>query len=311
MRGPLLVLLICLVPCADALAAEAAATDPKPVQFVDKSYISLPKSVGIYSLEKVDYDAGEFAAGINSEYAVRGAPDSLSINLYVFPQGEANEAEITENQMAEVEKVIRMRKSYSDVVASPRTSITVEAPPPSLPGVNKRSIPIVVGNPTRIPLEEARKRAKDAPTIDQAMAAARAPTQSIGRRQMFSLKHEGKPMRSAAVQFHRQLFNIKLRISVPESAITQDEFVQLVDSAARALVPKVDIRNVGKCGEAVVFMQESGDKELDAEANARALFGGQGRLLRDNCALADAALEELPVDGYERVEIVYPPGTWE
>ena len=289
-------------------AGQAAPLSAK--QFIDRTYISLPESVGDYSLARVGYDPGQFAAGVSGAYALKGAPEPFTITLFVYPQGRSEEKAAVEAQMAEVEDAIRQRDDYSKIEAGPRTPFVVDAPKPSaLPNEkNGRKQRILTMEPVKITAEAATD--DDGPSLVELLKEASPPLQSTGLRQGFSFDHKGESVRSAGFVFYRNLYNIKLRISAPSTAMDQAAFDKLADATARALVPKVDIRNFGQCGQMLVGTQDSGDKARDARVFARNMLREQGRVERENCADSEGPTPD-PVDaGYDRREIVYPDGIW-
>lgn len=290
-------------------AGQAAPLTAK--QFIDRTYISLPESVGDYSLARVGYDPAQFAAGVSGAYELKGAPEPFTITLFVYPQGRSAEKAAVESQMAEVEDAIRQRDDYSKIVAGPRAPFVVEAPKPSaLPNEkNGRKQRILTMQPVKVAAETATDDENE-PSLVELLKEASPPPQSTGLRQGFSFDHKGEGVRSAGFVFYRHLYNIKLRISAPSAAMDQATFDKLVDATARALVPKVDIRNFGQCGQMLVGTQDSGDKARDARVFARNMLREQGRVARENCADSEGPTPD-PVDaGYDRREIVFPDGTW-
>ena len=289
-------------------AGQAAPLTAK--QFIDRTYISLPESVGDYSLARVGYDPGQFAAGVSGAYALKGAPEPFTITLFVYPQGRSEEKAAVEAQIAEVEDAIRQQQDYTKIEAGPRTVFVVDAPKPSaLPNEkNGRKQRILTLQPVKVAAEAATD--DDGPSLVELLKEASPPLQSTGLRQGFSFDHKGDSVRSAGFVFYRNLYNIKLRISAPSSAMDQAAFDKLADATARALVPKVDIRNFGQCGQMLVGTQDSGDKARDARVFARNMLREQGRVERENCADSEGPTPD-PVDaGYDRREIVYPEGIW-
>lgn len=293
-------------------ASDTPATVPLvAAQFIDKTYISLPKRAGAYALEKSKYDPERMDAGVHASYLLEDAPGHFTISLYVYPMGRAEEAQVVDAEIDEVEQAIRGRDDYSKIKAGPRTTFVVDAPAPSaLPNdKNGREQRILMTSAVEKPPTDAASAAKE-PSLSEALVDARAPTQSTGRRQGFTYEYKGLPVRSAGLVFYRHLYGIKLRISSPSDAMDQATFDALVDATARALVPKLDIRNFGQCGQMLVEMQASGEKDRDGHASALAILREQGRVARENCAESEGAKPD-PIDGgYERTEMVFPPGAW-
>jgi len=297
--------------CALALPGAAveikqAPTTGRPVQFVDKSFVSFPQAVGDYALYRVDYDPKDVPTGASAAYRLPGTPATISV--YVYPQGAEQEADVVDAQIAGVESVIREEKEYTDVVAGARTNFVVDAPKPML--VEERKAQMIVSAPEKITPEQARQRLEGAPSVAEGLKKSHAPTQSNGRRQRYELAIAGVPAHSAAFVFYRHLFNIKLRISAPAAGMQQADFDTFVDATARALVPKVDIRNFGQCGEPHMPLVQSGDDESDGHLGALAWADAMAKLNYYNCSPSEGDRPEPQLKGYERVEIVYPAGIW-
>lgn len=298
-------------PAAPATPTPAAEAEPLAAkQFIDKTYISLPKSVGAYSLLRLNYDPNELLAGMHAAYELAGAPEGFTISFFVYPQGRGEEKAAVEAQIAEVEDAIRLRQEYTKIEAGPRTVFVVDAPKPSaLPNEkNGRKQRILTMEPVKVAADATPQT--DEPSLVELLKEASPPLQSTGLRQGFRFDNKGLPVRSAGLVFHRNLYNIKLRISAPSAGIDQAKFDALVDATARALVPKVDIRNFGQCGQMLVESQDSGDKARDARVFARNMLREQGRVARENCADSEGPTPDPVDEGYDRVEIVFPPGIW-
>jgi hypothetical protein len=131
---------------------------------------------------------------------------------------------------------------------------------------------------------------------------------SHGFRQAFSFEREGVPMRSLAYVFHRHLFGLKVRITVPAKAMDQQAFEKMADAATRWLVPQIDVQNFGTCGTVEVHHEPPG---VSFEDWAKAeIIRGFTRVQWENCGTTEE--NKLPeLKGRQKVEIVYPAGTWE
>jgi hypothetical protein len=313
MRPILLALLL-------AAAAPSYAKDsPKDErQFIDRSNITVPREVGRYTYDNGDYDPAQWAAGASAHYNFPGEPECLVISVYVYPKGRSTEAEAVAQQAQQVEDAIRQPDSYSMVEAGPRTSFTVDAPARTAEAIAKGpKQQVVFRGPAPKEVEAPVPTAEGAKGEDgvsdallQAIAGMSPPKSSVGSRQAFHFVREGVAMRSAGLVFYRALFNIKLRISAPSDSVSQTDFDAIVDDAARTIVPAIDIRNFGRCGDMVIEMPETIPKGDNGETLAGKLVAEQGRVLRENCAgLEGKDDREVPKD-HVRHTIVYPPGTW-
>ncbi len=286
-------------------------------QFIDKSYVSLPRAAGRYRYGNGSYDPKQWQAGVVGHYDYAGEPPGMVISLYVYPQGRTPEAEAVKLQADDVESAIRQHPSYSSVEAGTRVPFIVELPPPSLApgdGSERKQKVLFTGTPPAraAPDEDSDSKAdgegEDSGALVKALAESAPPSQAHGSRQSFAMVNKGTPMRSAGLVYFRHLFNIKLRISVPVDAMTQAEFDAVVDDAARSLLPAVDVQNFGLCGDMVIALDDAKRKD-DGESTALDLIQEMGRVRRENCAGTEGKPLAAPVDRV-RETIVYPPDTW-
>ena len=80
-------LMLCLL-----VAPLAAAKDEPAKQFVDQTWVQVPKQAGPYALLGTKYDPAQFANGVATRWKAPNAPDSLVIDLFVYPLGQADES---------------------------------------------------------------------------------------------------------------------------------------------------------------------------------------------------------------------------
>jgi len=289
--------------------AEELDLSPKPVQFLDRSVVRVPTSIGKYTLVDTIYDPKHIDNGVSTQWRVAGAPAGLTLTVYAYPLGRAEEKDTVQREIANVATVVQIGESrglYVDAVAGERVPFVV---------VRGVSMPIRKDEAAPGPFDPAPKseaRPEPDPKADPVAKLWadnwRTPN-SHGVRQAFSFKRGGEPMRSLAYVFHRHLFGFKVRISVPASAMEQDAFEKLADTATRWLVPQIDVRNFGTCGNVVVSDADFGtDESLMEQRVQAALIRGFTRTAWENCAPSPTAAPEPK--GVKKIEIVYPAGTW-
>ena len=291
-------------------AALAAGAGAPAVQFIDKSYVSLPKALGAYTLQRLDYTNKHPEVGATGHYSARNAPAKLTLSVSVYPEGRAEEAVAVEQQLGTAQAVINAQADFTEVKPGASSALDVAAPAPTLTSKAGYKQPILIGRPTKVDPKEAAARAAREPSLEQTLKTEMTmPALSHGRRQDYAYLDKGTPMRAAVITFYRQLYDIKVRVAVPAADMPQADFDAFVTTAAKTLVPKVDIRNFGACGSPTIFSQDSGDEKRDKEAGTRTLIRAKAQALRDNCAQSELA-PEPPIAGYERAEIVFPAGAW-
>lgn len=307
------VALACLFACAfPAQAGDAPAT---PSQFLDKSLVTIPKNAGNYSLLESQYDPAAFNLGISTSWRVAGAPDSLTVSLYVYPIGRGAESDVVLHEIADVEAAVReaLRQGlYSDLVVGDRQSFLVVAREATIldDGKEKGGEPPAAFDPT--PKEEPVLEPSDkSDPLLAAIASSMASPNSHGQRQAFRFSRNGVARRSLGYVFYRHLFGFKVRVSAPEQDLDQAAFEAVADAAVRNLVPRIDVINFGSCGTITL---PAGDKKADKDAASQTMAGamihGMARIKAENCANSAGDRPHLAPADSERTEIVYPPGTW-
>lgn len=297
-----------------APAAYAADAPAKPrQQFLEKSHVEYPTSLGPYSIVRESYDPSHFSSGVTTEYSIEGVTANVRLNVFIYPHGRADEEAAIASAVAELEASVldaQAQKLYSEVNLGERTHFAVVAPESSiLSKTGERARPIVR---TEAPKELVAEvvAGKQSDPILQAIAENVPSGLSRGRRQSFGFTREGVRMRSLGYVFYRNLFFFKVRLTAPESAIGEAEFRALGDAAARTLVPAMDVQNFGDCGTITFNPRETGDKEADAQAGGDELIRGMSRIKRENCANDEGRKPTEAAEGFNRQVIVYPAGTW-
>lgn len=288
-----------------SVALPAVSADPAPAQFLDSSVISFPGVVGDYTLGDVLYDPAAWQWGATSKWAVNGAPAALLLSVFVYPLGRMDEQAAVTRQLDDIEQQLQAavaQGTYSDVVAGERAPFEVVRPASALArddGEEERDIDVVPKPALAI------EPADGTDPFLAALAEVGASTTSRGQRQSYTFKLRGTPVRSLGYVFYRHLFAFKVRVTAPEDSMDQATFEALADTAARNLVPRIQVVNYGQCGEITIAPTEgkTGD-------GAVALIRGVARVQAENCASSPAAAPHKPARGVRQVEIVYPEGTW-
>lgn len=315
MRPLAIVLALLLSP---ALSAKEPKDAPA-VQFIDQTWVDVPKQAGPFALLGTRYDAENVAYGVATHWRPEGAPESLTLDVFVYPLGEADEAAAAARSMDEVDGGIAeyaKRGVYAKVQSGPRTPFTIVRPAAALDDEKKDKQAPFDPMPREDLVAEPSDQAAGDPMM-QALAETMRTTNNHGLRESFTLEVQGTPQRSAAFTFYRNLYLFKLRISVPAADMAQEDFDRVADDAARHIVPRIRVMNFGTCGNLTISVPPDGEKrkqskaEKDREASegAAQLIRGMGRLQRDNCATSPGKAGG-PESGHERTVIRYPADTW-
>jgi hypothetical protein len=283
-------------------SAPAAAKPPQPGQFLDKSIVTLPGSTGDYRLADLRYEPERWMQGVFSQWVVNAAPRELRLTLFVHPMGRTPEQNAIAIQTAEIEHFMGeavKQGLYTDLVVGESEPFVVVARGPSLLGRHSEA-------GAAIPEPEP---AIAADAGSGALAAALPSPNTHGQRLSFAFAEKGVPMRSFDYVFYRHLFAFKLRVAAPVDSMDEMMFAALADTAARKLVPRVEVRNYGQCGNPALPAAGAHGK-TDAKASGQQQFLAMARIRADNCAVEDDAKPADETHGERRVEIVYPPDTW-
>jgi hypothetical protein len=155
------------------------------------------------------------------------------------------------------------------------------------------------------------KPADESDPLAATIAAAMPSPNSHGIRQSFRFSQDDVPMRSLAYVFHRHLYGFKVRISTPADSMDDATFTALADTATRNLVPRIDVLNIGRCGEiSLSEAAEDADSEAASQEMARQMIVGLARVRAANCAADEGDSPREEAGGTRRIELVFPPDTW-
>jgi len=307
MRLILCLALLVLAPIAPA----ATKSDSASSQFIDKSIVTYPTSLGHYSLVKASYDPADVPNGVSLDYDVADAPHELQFNIYVYPLGRVDTAKAVTGAMVEMTgeiHTLEQQKIYADLKFDDAVEFDVAVPPSSILKTDEKED---AASP-----EEPAAKASPGTTKPEDSALADAlqslvpPIKTTGRKRSLTMTVRGTPSQSLAYVFYRNLFLISVRATVPVSTLPPDKFNALVDRAVQDLVPTMDIQNFGDCGTMHISVDEkSTDKDKNAKAGSIQLIHEMARITRENCANKPGPDTASPT-GHEQQAIVYPAGFW-
>ncbi len=310
-----------------ALLASTMATAkkaPEPKEFLDKSVITFPNSIGDYALAESRYDPEHWSHGVTSLWTINAAPDGVRLNVFVYPIGRADEKDVVAQQIAEVEDgmyravdqgiyadlVIDKHEAFAVVAAE---SFVVKSRQKNSSAAQEGSEDAKPDEPLALmPKPEFRLEAKDAADPLAATLAASMPAaNNYGLRQSFRYTFNDVPVRSLGYVFYRHLFAFKVRITAPLDSMDDATFEALADTATRTLVPRIDVKNYGQCGNITVSESDpDADEETNSTAMAQQMLMGIARVRADNCASAEGKRSAASSRRSTRIEIAYPAGIW-
>ena len=273
---------------ANSATKENIAAKAEKRAYVETSYLIAPRQVGDYVLEDARYDKDQKYSGAGFRYALDGHQE-IRIDVYVYPAGKmSQDLAMTQGMEAFRKDLARAvdAKTYTNLIVNGEQEfLLADAPKPS----NAES-------------SEDRNAAK-------ILAAAAAATHPTGRKLALTMNLQPRdlPMHSSGHLFYKQLYYFKVRATAAQERITAEQFEAIVDRAARALVPVIEVANVGDCANAVIHLSTNASPEEGAVA-----LVSQAALHRSyNCyTTAKSAEIDKKSANSEIVDISYEPQEW-
>jgi hypothetical protein len=234
-------------------------------EFIDKTKVSVPKELGAFRLVDIGTSGAGRDSAFRATYRVNSETASkVRVVLDVVAGVGRVDAEAAARSTAQAtENVLRKQDNLSGL--SPPTPLTVGLPPTFL--------------------------------VAAEAAAARIPVTGIVQAAVLSHEKEGKKTDDAVYLFtyHRDLADIVVTVFADGGAPVA-VIAPLALEAAKTLVPAVEVRNFGTCGDL-----GSAAWEMQAAVN---------RTRAENCGLSEADERRPLPEGMETRVVTYAPGTW-
>lgn len=288
----------CTITAALALALALPLQAAQPSQgnaaaerpFIETSYLIAPERIGDFELEGAQYDETNKYAGAGFRYALKDHQETR-IDVFVYPAGRFSEAAALEHGMREFKAGFGEAEKagqYRDLHILAEDAFPLEAATP------------VADAETATP--EDKKEANLRRILQES-------TRTTGRvlRMRMDLMPVQIPLHSNGYLFYRNLYFFKVRASAATDRIDEAAFNQLVDMAARTLVPAIEVANVGGCASSEIVLDPNSDPDKIAEILLRRSIEIQG----ENC-FADAGKAEIErkSDHARRIEIHFTAQDW-
>lgn len=278
-------LFTCALLLAASLPAIAAKKQPAARPYVETSYLIAPRQVGDFELEGSSYDPDQKYSGAGFRYALKDHQE-IRFDVYVYPAGRMPQAAAVEDGM----KAFR----YDLKQAVDQGSYT------RLQELQDSSFP----------LQAAAASAQPANDIDAAVIKAMAEAEQLTGRKLqlrMNLQPRDWPMYSSGYLFYKQLYFFKLRASAAQERIALETFDALADQAARALIPALQVANIGDCANATIYLSPDASPQAGAVALVQQTALHRGY----NCHPSpDKAGLPAPGTDSEVVQISYNADEW-
>ena len=285
MVRPSLLLSVCLLVAVPGLVIAKATPSADDRPYIEVSYVSAPRAVADFALERSSYDPAAKRAGAGFGYRSRKEPQATA-TVFVYPAGRTGQAEAVESGMQALHGELKQA-----VAAGIYAQLQELGEEP-------------------FPLAADVAPGKGTNAIDTAVIQAMAKAEQIrGTRLRLSMQHvsSNQPLHSNAYLFYKQLYYFKLRISADQASMSREAFDALADRAARSLIPAVQVANVGGCAASTMYVAPTGTPEQSVVQLATQMALQKGY----NChgTASDAGVDAGAADT-SVVEIRYEAGDW-
>ena len=287
----LLLVLLALLPSVAHAATDEAAEQADTRAYVETSYLIAPRRIEDFVLEHARYDERQKFAGAGFRYLADGHQETR-IYIYVYPAGRMDRALAMATGMeafrgdleraAEAGTYTQLRLQEEEAFA------LVDEPPASS-----------VDTP-----ETARER-----DLGEILAIVAAGNRPSGRKLPITLNLQPQdwPMYSVGYLFYWQLYFFKVRATAAQERISAEQFHALADRAARALVPAIEVANVGACAQSVINVAADASSEDIANTLITQATEHQGYNCHERIEAAGISQKS---EHAEVIEISYQPGEW-
>jgi hypothetical protein len=251
-----------------ALWSPAATAADK---LVDKSIVTLPKAAGSFTL--VSAKQASATSGVLAGYTHSQLPPGVKLYLSVTPYGRMPAANgTTLDDEGELGRMNRNRQTLQRAADGDAKNFLKAFPGAEIRGRSE----IVVSRPPSFMVSGTAGRAGKVGAVAQA----------------YAFSHEGAAALRVATTVYRDLFVISLVAYSYDASVDLQRLAKIGSEAIHALVPLVDIRNFGSCGDT-----KAGD--------AYAMEAAIQRVMDESCAKSEAD-QKLPLPAGERITITYP-----
>lgn len=214
-----------------AVATAAAKAPAAPQAYVDTSYVVAPHEAGGFTLEHSSYDPGRRLSGASFQYRLAEHPDVV-VSVYVYAAG----------RMAPDDALATGMQAF-------RTDLQHAVDAGTYAQLEERGQTAFALSPADVPAPTPQRGVDDA-----ILAAIIGPDRLSGQKLRLDMQHtnSGQALLSNGYLFYRQLYYVKVRVSAFRTLLADTAFDALADRAARALVPAVQVVNVGDCARATL-----------------------------------------------------------
>lgn len=281
---------------------EKTTSDSKPL--ITHSVIIAPKQVGNYSLVSLDYDPKAKFAGASIRYQNSDLP-GMSFDLFVYPLGRGPETQSVKKGMLD------FRESLESAMGSGFfTNLKVYAETDFV--IEKLSDSNDDGSVDKPKSKATPNEKKPVPDKDAEIGKIFAEANKInGKKLSFTYAVDSGNLNSRGLIFHRQLYLTKVRVSIADGTLPNEDFDAIVDNAARALVPAIETRNTGDCINVTIYVSPPDKSKSDEEnthKGAMEMIRSMAGIKNENCQ-KDLKIKKIS-DDFEFVEIEYNADDW-
>lgn len=311
----LLAAAVVVLAAPNAIAAKAGDAKSAKKPFIERTFVAVPRRVGDFTLEIVEFDAQHKYSGVSIRYSHPAHPQTR-IDLFVYPAGRGDVEEMLDAGMKGF--VASMKPAadagyYRDFAEIDTVEFDLELPP-SQDDDTEASRPASASATGGARSDDPEREARYAAWKTEMLKTSRRVD---GRRMRLRYDFKGDlpgewfPMRSRTYLFHRQLYYFKGRISAAESQIDEAAFGDFADRAYREIVPAVKAYNIGSCGNSNILLNPGDSTQSPGDQLFKALLGAELHSLTSNCHPSpDKTMPTASNAELEVVTIEYAPDDW-
>jgi len=272
---------------------------------IERSVIIAPKHVGHYNLVKLDYDPKTKFAGATIRYQNPDHP-GINFDLFVYPLGRGDEAQSVKLGMAGFRESLNSARDsgfFTSLQIGAETDFVVEE------GASQKTNSTDAAKPKP---DEAKDGKAAVANDDKDMKELFAEGAKIrGRKLVLTYGVNEMNLDSRGLLFYHQLYLTKVRISIPVGGIATADFDAIVDDAARALVPAIEVRNTGGCLNTAIGISMPKEGQSDADSihdMTMQILSSAMRYANENCQ-EDLKISKI-TGNFEYAQIEYNAEDW-
>lgn len=256
--------------------------------FVQRTHVMAPKQSGTLQLLESRFDPNNKGAGVSFRYTDPALIDRY-IDFYIYPAGRGLSAQMLSDGMEDFRTSLQQAEQAG---LFSQLQIIEDSEFALLPSTTRRTQGGGKG-----PSDEN-------PAVREAFESSDAKAQRL---LMQMRDANGALLNSLGYLAYKDMYFFKLRITVPDAVMDTQDLIRLGDNTMRQLTDNSEALNIGSCGTADVYLDDS----LSQEQRSVELFRQLSAYVAGNCELRISRRDlQKRQDGRERVDISFTARDW-